>query len=346
MNNSRILTHFPAGIKILPVRLFRDLPSVADASKPLALAIGNFDGMHLGHQALTAHVIRRAAQDGMRSGALSFEPHPLAVISGKPVRRLGGAREKIRMFAAQGVDDLFLLRFTRNMAMMDGEAFAAALFDRLGARYVAVGGNFRFGRGRSGDVALLQREAARRGAVTEGVPLQSSDSSAISSGRIRECLRLGEFAAAERLLGRPWTLEGRVTRGRGFGRELGFPTANLRLGFIPACEGIFAAAADLGDGPRPAAVSVGFNPTLGGLPQPSTEAHFPGYDGDLYGRRVALRLMLKIRDEKKYDSTGALRDAIAEDVRKVLAWWAASGFADKPEEFAYNGAFPKAGEAR
>ncbi|MBE8158993.1 MAG: bifunctional riboflavin kinase/FAD synthetase, partial [Betaproteobacteria bacterium] len=216
------------------MRIVRDINKFTE--KPIALTVGNFDGMHKGHRALVDLIVRRAAGRGWKSGVLSFEPHPLAVLRGFPVRRIGGVREKINQLSA--VNILFLLRFTKNLSMQSGAEFASLIFDRLGVRYLAVGENFRFGRGRAGDISLLRAEGKRRGAEVESAPLRTENGAPISSGRIRESLRMGNFAEAEILLGRPWTISGRVGWGRGFGQKIGYPTANLMLHFTPVCEGI------------------------------------------------------------------------------------------------------------
>ena len=299
------------------VQIVRDIN--LSSQTPLALTIGNFDGMHLGHRRLISRVCRRAQNNRWHSAVLTFEPHPLQVLGGVPVQRLGGVREKIQQLSA--VDKLFLLRFTRQLSQHDGASFAALLFDNLRARYVAVGENFRFGRGRGGDVALLQHEGALRGAVVEGVSLQTAGELAISSGRIRQCLRDSDFIGAAALLGREWTISGRVVRGRGFGESLGYPTANLNLHFVPVCQGIFVAAARLDKDILPAAVSIGTNPTIDGGVSLVTEAHILDFDGDLYGRRLTLRLLHKLRAERRFDNMLQLRAAIGDDVEKTREWW-------------------------
>ncbi|MGI9297867.1 MAG: riboflavin biosynthesis protein RibF [Gammaproteobacteria bacterium] len=300
------------------MRILRDLPRPGETGAPLALCVGNFDGVHRGHRTLADLVRRRAADDNLQSAVLSFEPHPLAVLGGKPVRRLGGAGEKITYLS--DINILYLLRFTKQFSSQSAEEFAALLFSRLRAKYVAAGENFRFGRGRRGDLSLLRREGKRYGAEVAGVPLQTIDGAAISSGRIRECLRRGDFTAAAALLGRPWILRGRVIRGRGLGRTLGYPTANLNLHFLPVCEGIFVAAAFLDGKILPAALSIGGNPTVGGG-ELRAEAFLPDFSGDLYGRRLVVRPLHKLRDEQKFADTAELRAAMAADVSQVREWW-------------------------
>lgn len=275
-------------------------------------------------------VRRRAADENLQSAVLSFEPHPMTVLGEKPVRRLGGAGEKI--YYLSDINILYLLRFTKDFSRQSAEEFAELLFARLRAKYVAAGENFRFGRGRRGDLSLLRREGKKYGAEVAGVPLQTIDGAAISSGRIRECLRRGDFAAAAELLGRPWVLRGRVIRGRGLGRTFGYPTANLNLHFLPVCEGIFIAAALLDGKVFPAALSIGENPTVGGR-ELRAETFLPDFSGDLYGRRLVVRPLCKLRDEKKFADTTELRAAMAADISQVREWWRKNGDSISPSDF-------------
>lgn len=292
----------------------------------VALAIGNFDGCHAGHRALLRQTRQAAADAGLPFAVLTFEPHPLAVLRpGCLVRRIGGARDKMMKLAGCGVNLLYLARFDNKMAATSAEAFCRLLFDAraIGAKVVAVGDNFRFGKGRAGDVNMLRRIAEGYGAKVLTAALTNKGGAVVSSGRIRAAIAGGEFDDAAALLGNPWLISGRVVRGKGLGASLGFPTANIRAGFVPPCCGIFAAMvydnADIGKSRfcHPAAVSIGANPTVrddGGI---SIEAHLPGFGGDLYGRRLVLRLCRKLRDEKHYESRAALTKAIGDDVRAV-----------------------------
>lgn len=316
------------------VRILRHPPR--DAAAPSALCIGNFDGVHCGHRMLADIVRRRAADENLLSAALTFAPHPLAVLHGNTVRQIGGISDKI--YHLSDLNLFYLLRFNRQFAAQTAEEFSALLFSRLRARYVVVGENFRFGKGRRGDIDLLRREGEKYGARVEGVSLLRQNGEIVSSGRIRDYLRDGDFAAAQTLLGRPWTLRGRVVRGRGLGREIGYPTANLNLHFTPVCEGIFVAAAridGIGDA-IPAALSIGKNPTVGetfgkkiggrvGNCALRVEAFLPDFAGDLYGRRLEICPLHKIRDEQKFAGTDELKQAIAADVAQTREWWRTHG---------------------
>ena len=290
----------------------------------IALCIGNFDGCHLGHLALLRQTQQLAAAEGLPFAALTFEPHPLAVLRpALQVRRLGGMRDKIMRIAASGVDVLYLMRFDKQTAAITAESFCALLFDKLGARVVAVGDNFCFGKGRRGDVDMLRCIGGRYDAKVQTAKLLESGGAVVSSGRIRTAIEEGDFDKAESLLGHPWLISGKVVRGRGMGAGLGFPTANIHSGFVPPCCGIFAAMVYDNDDinkskfRRAAAVSIGTNPTVRDDGTTSIEAHLPDFDGDLYRRRLVLRLCRKLRDEKHYASQSALKHAIGEDVRAV-----------------------------
>lgn len=311
---------FAALYRITIMHIRRHLTSGGD----IALCIGNFDGCHLGHLALLRQTQQSAAAAGLAFAALTFEPHPLAVL--RPalrVRRLGGIRDKMMRMAAAGVDVLYLMRFDKQTAAITAQEFCHLLFGKLGARVVAIGDNFRFGKGRGGDVEMLRHYAVRYDAKVQTAKLLESGGEVVSSGRIRAAIEDGDFDKAEKLLGRPWLISGKVVRGKGLGASLGFPTANMHSGFVPPCCGIFAAMVYDNDDinksklRHAAAVSIGINPTVRDDGTTSIEAHLPDFDGDLYGRRLVLRLCHKLRDEKHYHSEGALKQAIGEDVRAV-----------------------------
>jgi riboflavin kinase/FMN adenylyltransferase len=286
-------------------------------NRPLALTIGNFDGVHLGHQILIRQLRQEAQTRGWDSAAMTFEPHPVTVLAGKPAHRIEGVRKKIQQLAATGLEILYLPRFNKRFASQSAKEFTSFLFTQLAVRHLVVGEDFRFGQGRQGDVTMLKKAAAAHGATVLGAELLWSGDAPISSGRIREYLRAGNFIAAAQLLGREWVLDGRVVRGEGIGRRLGFPTANLRLNFVPVCSGIFAGDTVI-DGVRyPAAVSIGNNPTVQNSSLVRAEAHVLDFDGNLYRRRLTVQLFEKLRDEEKYNNLEQLRAAIADDVKTV-----------------------------
>ena len=297
---------------------------VGDAlgGRGIALAVGNFDGAHVGHRALLARIMER---ESLAPACMTFEPHPRTVLRPEiPNHRVCGPADKLRLLSRLGVAAVFLPRFTRAFARTSAEEFADILLRQIGAKRIVVGENFQFGKERRGNCALLADAAKSFGAEVIAVPLlKTAEGEPISSGRIRDALATGDFAAAEKMLGRAWTLRGRVAHGFGYGRQLGFPTANLHLSFRPPARGIFAAAARVeGENrARPAAVSVGVNPSVSNTKTLKAEAHLPGFDGRLYGRVLTLRPLVKLRDEEKYDSAGELQNAMAGDVSRTMEIW-------------------------
>lgn len=299
------------------MQIIRDF---SPADRPLALTVGNFDGVHLGHRHLIAQTCRRAAAAGHLAAAMTFEPHPLTVLRpDADFARLYSRREKMQLLRQCGVQALYMVRFNKALAAMPPDAFAELLFGRLQARCLLVGSNFRFGRGGQGDFSLLEKHAAAAGSQAVAVPLLEVNGSPVSSGKIRDCLAAGDFAAAAQLLGRAWQLAGTVQRGRARGREWGFPTANLALSYTPPLRGIFAARAECGGQCHAAAVSIGTNPTVDSSGRVRVEAHLLDFEGDLYHRRLRLQLLHKLRDEQKYDSIPALAAAIADDIARTRA---------------------------
>jgi len=312
-------------------RLFRDIaggPLCADGS---VVCIGAFDGLHLGHQALVRHAVDRARALGVEAAALSFEPLPREFFAAaSPPPRLGPVRAKVEGLRALGADVVGLLRFDAHMAAMSPEAFVdAVLVQRLRAREVWVGPGFRFGHKRAGDLATLQALGREAGFAAGEIEPLVIDGERVSSTHIRTALVAGDFDHAARLLGRPYAVSGRVVRGKQLGRTLGYPTANLRFGGkVPALRGIYATRVHgMGDAPWPSVSSFGTRPTVGGI-EPLLEAHLFDFEGDLYGRRIEIEFVARLRDEERFDDLPSLvvqMDRDAEQARRVLA---AAGTAD------------------
>ncbi|VXB74416.1 bifunctional riboflavin kinase and FAD synthetase [Luteimonas sp. 9C] len=306
-------------------RLFRDIaggPLCADGS---VVCIGAFDGLHLGHQALVRHAVARARMLGVDAAALSFEPLPREFFAAaSPPPRLGPVRAKFEGLRGLGADVVGLLRFDARMAAMSPEAFVdAVLVQRLRAREVWVGPGFRFGHKRAGDLATLQALGREAGFIAGEIEPLVVDGERVSSTHIRTALVAGDFEHAARLLGRPYAVSGRVVRGQQLGRTLGYPTANLRFGGkVPALRGIYATRVHgIGDTPRPSVSSFGTRPTVGGV-EPLLEAHLFDFDGDLYGRRIEVEFVARLRDEEKFDDLPSLvaqMDLDAAQARAVLA---------------------------
>lgn len=299
------------------MRLIRDFPPPRPA--PAAIAIGNFDGVHAGHRRLLHLVRQTAAAANLTAAALTFEPHPRAVLHPAAAPpRLGPCADKLRRIAECGITHLYQPRFTPALAAMPAPQFADLLFTRLRARHIIVGENFRFGQNGAGDFALLARTAAAAGARATATPLLHLDGAPVSSARIRRHLQTGDFAAAARLLQRDWILQAKVRRGDGRGRQWGYPTANLALAFSPPLRGIYAARATTHTGATyAAAVSIGTNPTVSDHAALRAEAHLLDFHGDLYGTPLRLHFLQKLRDEKKYATIPDLLAAIARDTRQT-----------------------------
>lgn len=303
-------------------RLFRDVDGGCLAPRGSVVCIGAFDGLHLGHRALVGHVVSRARALDAEACVLSFEPLPREFFAkANPPARLTLPRARFEALRGMGVDRVGFLRFKPALASMPADAFVEqVLVRRLAAREVWVGPDFHFGHRRSGDLALLQSMGAIHGFEAASLPLVEADAGRVSASRIRECLGEGDLAGAARLLGRPYAIAGRVVRGRQLGRQLGYPTANLRLGGRrPALGGIFAVHVHgVGERPWPGVASLGTRPTVQGR-EPLLEAHLFDFEGDLYGRRIEVEFVAKLRDERSFADLPSLVAQMDEDARQARA---------------------------
>jgi riboflavin kinase/FMN adenylyltransferase len=288
-----------------------------------AVAVGVFDGLHLGHQRILERMLGRAGTAGGGRVVVSFDPHPDVVLSKSfqaipPLTPLGEKRARL---AALGVDRFEVLPFTRELAALSPEEFVERhLVGPFAPSTLVVGENFALGRGRAGDVPRLRAIGGRMGFEVEAVPLLQLEGAAVTSTRIRQLLSTGEVAAAARLLGRRYGLEATVVTGEGLGRTLGFPTANLRLHVekcIPA-HGIYAVWVRLdGEGRlRPGAMSIGVRPTFGGK-VPTLEVFLLDWTADLVGRAVEVEFDSWLREEKRFDGPEPLIEAMRADVAEV-----------------------------
>ena len=297
----------------------------ASAAQPTALTVGNFDGVHLGHRAMVDRVARIARERGLSACVMTFEPHPREFFApDQAPTRLTSLREKLELLAGLGVEQTLVCRFDFDFARITAEEFVERIVVRgLGARYVLVGDDFRFGARRGGDFDLLAAEARRHGFEAERMPSVEVDGVRASSTEVRTRLAAGDMDGAARLLGRPYSITGRVVQGDRLGRELGFPTANVRMQHNrPPVMGIFAVeVAGLGGDPLPGAASLGLRPTVHSGARPVLEVHLLDFSGDIYGRRVQVRFLKKLRDEEKYPDLAALTAAIARDVEEVKRYF-------------------------
>jgi riboflavin kinase/FMN adenylyltransferase len=293
------------------------------------VTVGNFDGVHRGHQALVGAAVEGAKASGGVSVVLTFDPHPSRVLSpDRAPEALVTVDQKEELLAGLGVDRLALLPFTVDLSSRNPPDFAAAVLQRaLGARRVVVGTNFRFGRGRAGDVALLRRLGEGLGFDVVAVDPVFHEGAPISSTRIREALARGAVEAARDLLGRPFFVDGEVVRGDGRGRTIGIPTANLALRneTLPR-PGVYAATCRRlpAAGRRAAVVNLGRRPTFGGG-ETTLEAHLLDFAGDLYGAVLRVEFRNRLRDEKRFEGPEALVGQIREDVEAARRALAADG---------------------
>jgi riboflavin kinase/FMN adenylyltransferase len=304
-------------------RLFRDADGGPLAPHGSVVCIGAFDGLHLGHRALAGRAVARARELGMPAVALSFEPLPREFFArdAKPPR-LMLARAKVEGLCSLGCHSVGLLRFDAKLASMPAEDFVReVLADRLSVREVWVGPEFRFGKGRTGDITLLQAMGADLGFTAHAIePVHCADGERVSSTRIRAALAAGDFAHAEKLLGRPYAIGGHVVRGQQLGRTLGYPTANLRYGGkTPALRGIYATwVHGVSDAPWPSVSSFGTRPTVDGV-EPLLEAHLFDFDGDLYGKRIEVEFVARLRDEQKFPDLPSMVAQIRRDDEQARA---------------------------
>jgi riboflavin kinase / FMN adenylyltransferase len=305
------------------VKLFRDYTEAFQAKiSATVVTVGNFDGVHLGHRAVLHRAHVEAESRGLELAAMTFEPHPEAFLRPTAERmRLIEPGRKVELLAEAGASMVLAQRFDETFAALDAGAFADKVLARaLGARLVIVGENFRFGRGRTGDIDTLRAAGQRLGFEVSGERLVRVGDMEVSSSRLRALISGGEVALARRLLGRLHEVPGTVVRGLGQGRAMGFPTVNLGgVEVLAPGPGIYAALAEVGGEVWPAAAYAGTRPTTGG--GPTLEAHLMGFEGDLYGRRVTLRFVEKLRRECAFADVEALKAQILADLalaRRVL----------------------------
>jgi riboflavin kinase/FMN adenylyltransferase len=289
---------------------------IPDSLKGSIVALGNFDGFHLGHQAVTGRAIQRGFHERRPVIVATFDPHPVKFFKlDVPPFRLTTLDQRETLFCHAGADAMLVFEFNAALAAMDAEAFVRdVLASQIGAAGVVTGDDFSFGKGRSGDPALLRTLGAQHGVAAEAVAQVLLDGERISSGRIREALVAGDTATATHMLSRPYAIEGVVQRGDARGRDLGFPTANIELrDYQRSKYGIYAVRVALDDGSEhPGVASLGVRPTFEPA-QELLEAYLFGFDGDLYDRKVEITLHAYIREERKFDSVDALVAQMRED---------------------------------
>lgn len=301
------------------VRRFKGIAELKKLAGPVHLALGVFDGVHLGHQAVIGQALAARDRDGGTCGVLTFDPYPIRVLFPEkaPRRLLASLDHKAEILSVLKVDFLLALPFDRKRAGEEAEDFIRELV-AAGVKTIAVGDDWRFGKGRRGDVALLARLAGELGFRLEALPPVMMDGDRISSTRIRQAIQDGNLEAAGRMLGRSYTVEGKVVAGRKLGRTIGFPTANVERGeeqFPP--DGVWAVRARVGERRFDGVANLGLRPTVDGE-QRTLEVHLFDHDGDLYGQVMEVEFVKCLRGERKFESLEGLKEQIGRDAEEAM----------------------------
>lgn len=304
------------------MKILRGLYS-SDA-QPVALTIGNFDGVHLGHQALLNEVRAAAETRGLQTAVVIFEPHPREFFTPQQApARLTSLREKLEFFSALGINRVHVCRFNAHFSRMSAADFIHDLHEKLHARYVLIGDDFRFGSGRAGDFALMEKIGAQLGFAVHAVHSVKHDGVRISSTEIRAALLAGKMREAQRYLGRHYSISGRVVHGDGMGKKIGFPTANIQLKHnCPPLSGIFVVQVHAeGMGVLQGVASLGVRPTVKHDAKPVLEVHLFEFAQQIYGKHLRVEFLQKLRDEEKYPDVATLTRHIALDVEHAKKWF-------------------------
>ncbi|OQP34375.1 MULTISPECIES: bifunctional riboflavin kinase/FAD synthetase [Pantoea] len=298
------------------MKFIRGIHNLNEQHRGCVLTIGNFDGVHRGHQALMARLCEEGRKRQLPVMVMLFEPQPLELFAGdKAPARLTRLREKLKFLAEAGVDRVLCVRFDRRFAAQSAQCFITDLLvDKLDVKYLAVGDDFRFGAGRQGDFLLLQKAGAEYGFDVVSTETFCDGGKRISSTAVRQALASDDLALAQTLLGHPFSISGRVVHGDALGRTIGFPTANLPLRrIVSPVKGVYAVEV-LGLGaPVPGVANIGTRPTVKGLRQ-QLEVHLLDININLYGKHIDVVLKHKIRNEQRFASLEALKEQIAKDV--------------------------------
>ncbi|AUX92338.1 bifunctional riboflavin kinase/FAD synthetase [Mixta gaviniae] len=299
------------------MKFIRGIHNLRTQHRGCVLTIGNFDGVHRGHQALLARLCEEGQRRGLPVMVMLFEPQPLELFAAdKAPARLTRLRDKLKYLAQEGVDAVLCVRFDRRFAAVSAQSFVNDLLvDKLGVQFLAVGDDFRFGAGREGDFLLLQKAGVEYGFDVISTQTFSEGGKRISSTAIRQALADDNLTLAEALLGHPFALSGRVVHGDALGRTIGFPTANILLRrIVSPVKGVYAVEVHgLSEHPLPGVANIGTRPTVAGLRQ-QLEVHLLDVAMNMYGRHIDVVLRQKIRNEQRFPSLDALKEQIAKDV--------------------------------
>jgi riboflavin kinase/FMN adenylyltransferase len=311
------------------MKVFRGLPNDS-ARAPCALTIGNFDGVHRGHQALLARV-RAAADDlNLEAAVMTFEPHPREFFAqragdlSRAPNRIANLRDKLESLEKAGIDRVIVEHFNAHFAAMTPDQFTErVLVEGLHVKWLMVGEDFCYGARRAGNVAMLIEAGRRHGFRVETMPTVMQGEQRVSSSAVRAALGAGDFGQAHALLGHAYAISGHVIHGQKLGRTLGFPTLNLRVAHRPALSGIFVVRVHgLGPRPLPAVASLGVRPTVDDSGRVLLEVHLFDYAQSCYGALVRIEFLEKLRDEEKYDDLATLTEAIERDSNRARGWFA------------------------
>ncbi len=306
------------------MEVIRGLYNLKEQHRGCAVTIGNFDGVHHGHKLLISHLVAKGRELGVPTMLITFEPTPREFFRGAQVpARLTRFREKIHWLGETGLDYVLCFPFNENTRSQTAEWVAEEFLHRtLGIRYIVVGDDFQFGEGRRGNYAMLEKAGERLGFEVSHLGTLTFEHERVSSTRVREALRDGDFVLAEKLLGRPYTITGRVVYGRQLGRQLGVPTANIRLQrYRAALEGVYAVTVEGLGRTYEGIANIGVRPTVDGK-EPLLEVHLFDFQGDIYGRLLSVRFVRKLRDERAFESLEALEQQIHSDIAQARAFFA------------------------
>lgn len=305
------------------MQVFRGIPARAD--RPVALTIGNFDGVHLGHRAMIARLAQAARPLGLPVSVMTFEPQPQEFFApDQAPARLTSLREKLELLESCGVDRAYVFRFDFGFAQLGAEQFVSRILrDGLAVKKLLVGDDFRFGARRVGDINLLKQAAPEAGFEVEAMTSVVAAGERVSSTAIRGCLERGDLDGAQRLLGRRYAIAGRVVGGDQLGAKLGYPTANVQLKRLRApLSGIFVVeVSGLGADPLPGVASLGVRPTVKERGRPTLEVHLFDFAGRIYGTRIGVRFLEKLRDEQKFSDLEALVVQMDKDAEQARGYF-------------------------
>ena len=306
------------------MQLVRGLHNLRPQHRGCVATIGNFDGVHRGHQAILARLRERAVELGVPSCVVIFEPQPREYFAPDTApARLARLRDKVALLAAEGVDRVLCLAFNQRLSKLSAAEFVdTILVDGLGVKHLEVGDDFRFGCDRVGDFEFLQQAGLSQGFTVDAAQTVELDGLRVSSTQVRQALANADFALAERLLGRPYRISGRVLHGQKLARQLGTPTANIQLKRrrVPL-SGVYLVSVEVDGKPWPGVANIGVRPTVSGDGSAHLEVHLLDYAGDLYGRRLTVEFHHKLREEQRFASLEALKSAIDADIAAARAHW-------------------------